>query len=356
MSDFWKTLDCAIGYLAAEDGASLVSWTLARKMATNAYGVIIKKNGVVSELEVPSSHPVHTWLAGRGITPETMSFFATAAATDMIADATWNPVLESERGWVRGAWRRPSSLAWRDDEVLSQMYWRSASQGRGLPEHAWVASLKSDLSAPVDAASRRRVLGALGLMMSSYENWENESGFSLRAWAVSDSSWQGILDQAGVGYAKKHEGLSLLTTVLLNESTQPGWRTLLPHILDQRIELLVQPDELPLAWWDPVKLGEAPILPLWCWAVRNSSREAWDIMLERRPGLLNVLDNSGCSPLHWAALTGNERVVTLLLEKGANPAVENLAGLLPEEIVPSGKDELFEKIASQRLSKKQHLA
>jgi ankyrin repeat protein len=47
--------------------------------------------------------------------------------------------------------------------------------------------------------------------------------------------------------------------------------------------------------------------------------------------LLNVLDNNGCTPLWLAARTGNGKMVTVLLDAGADPSIKNKDGLSPEE-------------------------
>lgn len=352
MTDFWNTLDSAVAMLAAEDGGQMAAWTLARDFGSAEYRVIVKKGGKIVDFPPTADHPVTRWLHSMGLPAAQLNLFATAAATEMVADARWTPVHESERGWVRGAWRRPSNLAWQADPALSHLYWTATSEGRGLPDHAWVSTLRADLSGPVEPAARRRVLGALGRMMSSYENWEDLSGLSLRAWAAADPAWQDVLDQAGVGYGAQHEGDPLVVAALLNEAKVPGWRRILKHVLDYRLEVNLPPEQVPSDWWNTSRLGDPPALRLWCWAARHASPQAWEMILEERPHLLSEVDSSGCSALHWAALTGNEGVVTLLLDRGANPAVENQEGLLPEEVVPTGKDELYEQIANRRLSKR----
>lgn len=350
MTDFWNTIDSAVSLLAAQEGVHLASWTLAREFGSNEYRVIVKKAGAFAPFPPEPGHPVSAWLSRMGLPAERLEEMATMAATEMVADARWTPVHESEHGWVRGAWRRPSAMAWQWDEDLSHLYWSAASLGRGLPDHAWLADLRSDLSAPQDPTSRRRVLGSLARLLS-YEDWEGRSGLSLRAWAATDPAWQDVLDQAGVGYGARVDGVPLLMCALANEAGDPGWRRILAGALDHRMELIVPPEDLPAAWWDAPRLGPPPALPLWSWAARVASAPAWDLLLSDRPDLLSATDSGGCSALHWAALSGNDAVVTLLLNKGANPAIENLDGLLPEQVVPSGKDDLYEQLASQRLAR-----
>lgn len=352
MTDFWNTLDSAVAMLAAEDGGQMAAWTLARDFGSAEYRVVVKKGGKIVDFPPSEAHPVTRWLHSMGLPSSQLNLFATAAATEMVADARWTPVREAEHGWVRGAWRRPSVLAWQSDPSLSHLYWSATSQGRGLPDHAWVSTLRTDLGAPMEPAARRRVLGALGRMMSSYEDWEALSGLSLRAWAAENPAWQDVLDQAGLGYGAQHDGAPLIVAALANEATTPGWLRILPHVMDHRLDVNLPPEQVPLSWWDQARLGEAPSLRLWCWAARNASPRAWEVILKDRPHLLSDVDSSGCSALHWAALTGNEGVVTFLLDRGANPAVENREGLLPEEVVPSDKDTLYEQIASRRLSKR----
>lgn len=55
--------------------------------------------------------------------------------------------------------------------------------------------------------------------------------------------------------------------------------------------------------------------------------------------------------LHFAAQNGDERLVRTLLSHGANPSAENLAGLVPSELVPAGADGelLYELLETSRL-------
>ena len=53
----------------------------------------------------------------------------------------------------------------------------------------------------------------------------------------------------------------------------------------------------------------------------------------------------GCwrsAPLHWACIKGNEEIIRLLLEKGANPDVKDDAGKLPFQFIKN--DELRAKL------------
>ncbi len=59
-----------------------------------------------------------------------------------------------------------------------------------------------------------------------------------------------------------------------------------------------------------------------------ASKEVFDLLLAKGADV-NVRDDSGCTPLHYAASIGNTEFVRILLEKKANPNVTNELGATP---------------------------
>ena len=78
--------------------------------------------------------------------------------------------------------------------------------------------------------------------------------------------------------------------------------------------------------------GRTPLLSA-CTPVENSYRVTEDESTPRKLILagsnIHTTDNAGSTPLHLAAQSGLVKTVTLLLEKGASPSVNNKAGLFP---------------------------
>lgn len=64
-------------------------------------------------------------------------------------------------------------------------------------------------------------------------------------------------------------------------------------------------------------------------AARKGDLAAIKMLLEKNPALIDIKDSQGSTPLHYAAALGNEEVVKLLLERGANIDAGSSAGDTP---------------------------
>lgn len=357
MTDFWNKMDLAVSALSAEAGGEasngLMSWALVRPFGEKSYQVRLRHKNQIVPFPPAEDHPVSRWLKSQGLMPShLLGAAAQEAVEEKIEEGTWDPVLDTENGWVRGPWRRPSGLMWRNDDDLAQSYWRMVVDGRGMPEHAWARELKQDLSSPMVPASRRRVLGHLARLVSYFPDWEDQSGFSLRQWSAGDEKWQDVLDQAGIGYQAKASGVPLVAMALGPVKHTDGWKRILSRMLDSHlVEAVLQPEDRPSHWWNEDILGPAPMAPLWCWAARQADAATVEMLIKARPDLAKVQDSQGRNALHWAAAAGSAEVVDVLLKHGVDPSHEERSGIIPEQLVPIHKDDLYEKIAAARMSR-----
>jgi hypothetical protein len=353
MRDFWETMDIAVSALAAEHGGRALSWSPVRDYNQPAYRVIVRSGDQVVAFPPPSPHPITDWLSSMGYSEKYLALHATSAVNERIDEAAWFPVREPQNQWIRGTWRRPSLLLWQQEPALASGYWSSVLAGQGVEHHAWLRELRQDLAGPVKAPARRRVLGNLARMMSHYNNWEAQSGFSLRAWSVGHPEWQDVLDKAGLDYRGRVDGVPLLVAALEAGATtkSAGWRRILKGAVPSNhlLEAVLQPQDIPSSWWDAASKGQPPAAPLWCWAARHAHPESWEVLLSLRPDLLELKDSEQHTALHWAAAAANAPVVEMLLAHGASPASVSLHGRMPEELVPEGKDALYERIAAARM-------
>lgn len=62
------------------------------------------------------------------------------------------------------------------------------------------------------------------------------------------------------------------------------------------------------------------------WAVNEGQKEIAQILIENNPGLIDVSDDTGCTPLHHAVATGHLSMVSKLLECNANVLLRNNQG------------------------------
>ncbi len=63
-----------------------------------------------------------------------------------------------------------------------------------------------------------------------------------------------------------------------------------------------------------------------CVAVNNGHDEVAQLLLSVEGVDVNIGNQLGNTPLHIAAMKGNEKMARLLLEKGADPNIKNLSG------------------------------
>ena len=56
---------------------------------------------------------------------------------------------------------------------------------------------------------------------------------------------------------------------------------------------------------------------------------------------------SGFTPLHYAVVTGNRKMLEMLLSYGANPSIANSRGLLPQAYASSEIAELLKEKETQ---------
>lgn len=350
-------MDLAVSALSAESGGEstngLMSWALVRPFGEKEYQVRLRHMNQIVPFPPSPDHPISRWLLSQGLMPShLLRAAAQEAVHEKLEEGSWEPVIDSKEEYMRGPWRRPSGLLWRDDADLAKSYWQTVVAGRGMPEHAWAKELNQDLGAPITPTSRRRVLGHLARLVSYFSDWEEQSGFSLRQWSAGSEQWQDVLDQAGIGYAAKASGVPLVVMATGPKQPGDGWRRILSKILDSHlIESVLQPDDRPSHWWDESLLGSAPMAPLWCWIARQSDEKTVEMLIESRPQLAKVQDSQGRNALHWASAAGNSGIVDVLLKHGVDPSQEDLSGVLPEQLVPIHKDDLYEKIAAIRLNR-----
>jgi uncharacterized protein len=67
----------------------------------------------------------------------------------------------------------------------------------------------------------------------------------------------------------------------------------------------------------------------------NGHFEALEYVIKRLSVDVNVQNNEGNTPLHWASLNGQQKIVELLLQRKANPTIRNNAGLSPATLAES---------------------
>lgn len=64
-------------------------------------------------------------------------------------------------------------------------------------------------------------------------------------------------------------------------------------------------------------------------AVRHADLARISSLLDSSPHLVNLKDSAGYSPLHWACVDGDQEVIKLLLQKGAEVNAQSNEGYTP---------------------------
>ena len=91
------------------------------------------------------------------------------------------------------------------------------------------------------------------------------------------------------------------------------------------------------------RLGRTPLHYL-CKYGKDSQNhvEAAKILLDKNPEVINVPNDYGVTPLHWAAYKGHYNICELLLEKGASKNIKGNNGRTPKQ---AAKDEYHDAVA-----------
>lgn len=88
----------------------------------------------------------------------------------------------------------------------------------------------------------------------------------------------------------------------------------------------------------PARPRDPALVPVFLAAVKAGDFPVVRQMLKDDPALANEKDAAfGATPLHWAALRGNEAVVALLIAEGADTSARNRDGETPFQVAQRGK-------------------
>lgn len=338
-------LDEVISYLSALDDNGTISWSLARDFNSNDYQLLLSKNRTLIS---PESIGVYGVLNNFGYTENTLKHLFTNYVTEQVVLNNWTSYREKTLQKMRGQWFRPSNVLFKKNQYLNNLYWNNLLKNKrqGLESDSFKKNILTQISSPFSLKRKNEILKLSQIRINELKQLELNADISLLVLAAKSCKWQQTLKKIGFNASKTHNGVPAYMYSIEDDASNVFFKESIGFI-KYKLQSVPNIKEIPSSWIK--SQNNFSEVPLWVWIIQKSSFEKIKILINEHPEFLKYQDSRGNSPLHWAAILGRDDVVDFFLKNGANPDIENKAGLLAEEVVPIDKNEIFEKISDKRL-------